>query len=199
MKVPQIPVWLAKIVTILGGGGLAVIAFLDSSVLSFPFVTDLLFMDFVIHHPARMPYYTVMAVFGSLAGCIWLYLLAEKGGVAYRRKRGPKPGGRIRGWVARHAFLSVFVPAILPPPMPFKAFVVAEGVVEVPLRTFVSGILCGRGFRYTVEGLFAIEYGKNVERFMLQNKTVTILVPILSIALIYFLTRWLLRPAPADS
>ncbi|MHB8754342.1 MAG: YqaA family protein [Candidatus Acidiferrales bacterium] len=198
MIVPKIPGWLTRIVMILGGGGLFVIAFLDSSVLSFPFVTDLLYMDFVIHRPGRMLYYAGMATFGSLAGCIWLYLLAKKGGEAYRRKRGPKPGGRIRHWVHRHAFLSVFVPAILPPPMQFKMFVVAEGVVEVPLRTFVLGILGGRGLRFTLEGAFAIEYGGNVASLMLHHKIASLVVPIVLISLIYFVSRWLLKPEPAE-
>lgn len=198
VKIPKIPGWLTRIVAILGGGGLFVIAFLDSSVLSFPFVTDLLFMDFVIQRPGRMAYYAVMTTFGSLAGCIWLYLLAKKGGEAWRRKRGPKPGGRIRRWVNQNAFLSVFVPAILPPPMQFKLFVIAEGIAEVPRSTFVLGILCGRGLRYTVEGLFAIHYGENVEREMLQHKVATLLIPIALITVIYFVSRWLWRPAPAE-
>ncbi|MGH9865291.1 MAG: YqaA family protein [Candidatus Acidiferrales bacterium] len=197
MKTPKIPGWLTKIVMVLGGGGLFVIAFLDSSVLSFPFVTDLLFMDFVIQRPARMAYYAVMATFGSLAGCIWLYLLAKKGGEAWRRKRGPKPDGRIRRWVNENAFLSAFVPAILPPPMQFKLFVIAEGIAEVPRSTFVLGILCGRGLRYTVEGILAIRYGGNVASIMLKHKVATLVIPIVLISLIYFLSRWLLRPSPA--
>lgn len=192
---PKVPGWLAHIVGLLGGAGLFVVAFLDSSVLSFPFVTDLLFMEFVIHRPARILYYIVAATVGSLAGCIWLYLLAKKGGEAYRRRRGARPEGRIRTWVIRHSFLSVFVPSIVPPPAPFKAFIVAEGVIQVPLRTFVLGLLAGRGLRYTIEGLFAFEYGRAVETFMLQHKVVTIAVPLVSITLIYFVTRWLIKPS----
>jgi len=192
---PKVPGWLARIVTLLGGAGLFVVAFLDSSVLSFPFVTDLLFMEFVIRRPARILYYIAAATLGSLAGCVWLYLLAKKGVEAYRRKRGEKPDGRIRRWVARHAFLSVFVPSILPPPAPFKAFVIAEGIAEVPLRTFVLGLLAGRGLRYGVEGIFALEFGQRVEGFMLQNKLVTIAASLVSIALIYIVVRSLHSPA----
>ncbi|HVA71764.1 MAG TPA: hypothetical protein VNF02_01535 [Candidatus Limnocylindrales bacterium] len=198
MAIPKMPAWLTRIVAILGGSGLFVIAFLDSSILSFPFVTDLLFMDFVIHRPGRVVYYASMATAGSLAGCIWLYLLAKKGGEAYRKKRGLKSGGRIRHWVHQHAFLSVFVPAILPPPMQFKLFVIAEGVVEVPLRTFVLGILSGRGLRYALEGFFAIEYGEKVAQIMLQHKVASLVVPIVLISLIYFLSRWLLRPGAPE-
>lgn len=195
---PKVPGWLARIVTVLGGAGLFVVAFLDSSVLSFPFVTDLLFMEFVIRRPARILYYVAAATIGSLAGCIWLYLLAKKGGEAYRRRRGEKPDGRIRRWVARHSFLSVFLPSILPPPAPFKAFVIAEGIAEVPLRTFILGLLAGRGLRYAVEGIFAFEYGQRVESFMMQNKLVTIGASIVSIALIYIVVRSLHSPASSS-
>lgn len=193
MKAPTVPAWLTRIVNAIGGGGLFVIAFLDSSVLSFPFITDLVFIDFVIRHHRRMPYYAAMAAAGSLAGSIWLYLLAKKGGEAYRKKRHKQPG-RIQTLVHRHAFLSVFLPSILPPPFPFKAFVIAEGAAQVALRTFVIGILIGRGLRYAVEGVFAIKYGDAVENVMMQHKLMTILTPIVLIGAIYALTRWLLKP-----
>jgi membrane protein YqaA with SNARE-associated domain len=193
VKAPTVPAWLARLVSFIGGGGLFVIAFLDSSVLSFPFVTDLIFIEFVIRHPRRMPYYAAMAAAGSLAGGIWLYLLAKKGGEAYRKRHHQGPG-RIQALVHRHAFLSVFLPSILPPPFPFKAFVIAEGATQVPLRTFLIGALFGRGFRYIVEGVFAIKYGNAVASVMLQHKLMGILVPIVLIGVIYALARWLLKP-----
>lgn len=195
VKAPQIPKWLTRIVGFSGGAGLFVVSFLDSSVLSFPFITDLLYMEFVIQRPVRMPYYALMATAGSLSGCIWLYILSKKGGSAYRRRRGSKQPGRIQNLVQRHAFLSVILPAILPPPMPFKAFVIAEGVAEVPLRTFIIGVLAGRGLRYALEGILAMKYGHAVENVMLQNKTLSIVVPLVLFGAIYALTRWLLKPA----
>ena len=196
MKAPKLPGWLTHIVGAIGGAGLFVIAFLDSSVLSFPFITDLLFIDFVLQHHARMLYYAGMAAAGSLAGCIWLYLLAKKGGEAYRKRHGNKAPGRIQELVQRRAFLSVFLPSILPPPFPFKAFVLAEGVAQVPIRTFLFGVLVGRGLRYTVEGVFALKYGRAVEDFMMRNKTIMIVAPLVLIGVIYVFTRWLLKPAP---
>ena len=192
-KTPKVPKWITKIISISGGAGLFVIAFLDSSVLSFPFITDLLYMQFVVQRPRRLAYYLFMATAGSLAGCIWLYILSKKGGEAYRKRHARKAPGRIQSLVQEHAFLSVFLPAVLPPPMPFKAFVIAEGVAQVPLRTFVIGILIGRGVRYAIEGILAVEYGKAVEAFMMENKALTIIAPILLIGAVYALTRWLLK------
>jgi membrane protein YqaA with SNARE-associated domain len=166
----KLPGWLQHYVLGMGGGGLFLVAFLDSSVLSFPVVTDLLVIQQSNHNPARMPYYAAMASLGSLFGCIWLYLLAKKGGEAYFRGHAKHRADRIRKWVDDHAFLSVFIPAILPPPMPFKAFVAAEGVFQVPLRTFVLALLLGRGLRYFAEGMLAIRYGDAVGRALVEHK-----------------------------
>lgn len=195
MREPRLPRWLTHVVSAIGGAGLFVVAFLDSSVLSFPFITDLLFIEFVLQHHGRMLYYAGMAAAGSLAGSIWLYLLAKKGGEAYRRRHQKKARGRIQGMVQKHAFLSIFVPSILPPPFPFKAFVIAEGVAEVPLKTFALGVLIGRGLRYTVEGLFALKYGVELVDIMMRNKTLLIVVPLVLFGVIYALTLWLLKSA----
>ena len=181
----------------LGGGGLFVLAFLDSSVLSFPLMTDLIVLEQSILHPARMPYYTAMATLGSLAGCVWLYLIAKKGGEAYFHSKAGRHGARIRAWVERNAFLSVAVPAILPPPMPFKVFVLASGVFQVPLRTFVLALLVGRGVRYFAEGLLAVRYGEAATRFLIEKKDQFAGIVLALMLVSYLLSRWLFcRPDP---
>jgi len=164
----RLPLWLAKMVAVMGGGGLFAATFLDSSVLSLPFVADALVIELSIQKPARMPYYCAMAALGSLAGCIWIYLLAKKGGEAYfHRHRGAH---KVKAWVQRNAFLSAFVPSILPPPFPFKIFVLGEGVFQVPLKTFVLALLLGRGLRYFIEGILAVRYGDAVLLFLMAHK-----------------------------
>jgi membrane protein YqaA with SNARE-associated domain len=184
--IPRLPRWLAHLVASLGTAGLFAAAFLDSSVLSFPFVTDLLVIEFSIHHRAWMMAYVAIATFGSLAGCVWLYLLGKKGGEAYYRKRERQEPGKMRLWVSQHAFLSVFIPALFPPPIPYKVFVIAEGVFQVPMRTFVLGVLAGRGLRFAIEGLFAARYGVASETYLLTHKLLLLAIPIVlsSIALV---------------
>src|ERR1700685_87658 len=92
----KLPAWLAHLVATLGGLGFILVAFLDSSVLSFPVVTDLLVIEESIQNPARMPYYALMATVGSLAGCFWLYLLARKGGEAFFHSPAGRPSERAR-------------------------------------------------------------------------------------------------------
>ena len=87
----QIPHWLQRLSPHWAAAACSSSAFLDSSVLSFPFVADALVFQLAYTNPARMPYYVAMASIGSLAGCIWLYLLAKKGGEAYFHRHA---GGR---------------------------------------------------------------------------------------------------------
>jgi membrane protein YqaA with SNARE-associated domain len=195
----KLPGWLQKTVAAMGGGGLFVVAFLDSSVLSFPFVTDALVIELSLQRPARMPYYAAMAALGSLAGCIWLYLLAKKGGEAYFRRHAGTGADKAKRWVENNAFLSVFVPAILPPPMPFKIFVIAEGVFQVPLRTFILALLVGRGLRYFAEGLLAVRYGDAALQLLVAHSRAFALSVAAVLLLLYIAKRLLLRESSARS
>jgi membrane protein YqaA with SNARE-associated domain len=162
--------WALALTGAYGGLGLFLVAFLDSSVLSFPIANDLIVIQLSIQQPQRMPYYAFMATLGSLAGSVFLYFLAKKGGEAMFRKRAGARAERIRSWLERNAFLSVAIPSVLPPPMPFKAFVLAAGVFQIPMRTFVFALIVGRGFRYVAEGILAIRYGKDAITLLQQNK-----------------------------
>ena len=185
--------WLQGAAVSLGGVGVFAIAFFDSSVLSFPFFDDLLVMHLSMRAPARMPYYALMAVVGSLAGCFWLYYLAKKGGeVMYRRRTGQR-AERVRAWVQRNGFLSVVIPSILPPPMPFKVFVLAAGVFEVPMRTFALALVVGRGLRFFGEGFLAIRYGEAATRYLVENKLEFTAILVVTIVLSYLAVRWLFR------
>src|SRR5262249_13894400 len=116
-------------------------------------------MELSSRHPARMPYFALMATAGSLAGCLCVYWLARKGGEAYYRKKQGHPPGRIRRLVQRYPLASVFFPAIAPFPVPFKPFVIAQGVFQVPMPAFLVGTLLGRGCLFMAEGLFGARYG----------------------------------------
>ena len=140
-----------------------------------------------------MPYYCAMAALGSLAGCIWLYLLAKKGGEAFFQRHAGKGALQAKRWVQSNAFLSAFLPAVLPPPMPFKPFILAEGVFQVPLKTFVSALLLGRGLRYFIEGILAVRYGDAVLVYLTAHKTGFWISAVAIIAAAYAASR-LLRP-----
>jgi len=190
---PKSPAWLQRIIATMGGPGLFVVTFFDSSVLSFPFIADGLLIDLAIQRPLRMPLYATMAALGSLAGCIWLYWLAKKGGEAYFHRHAGKHAVRARQWVANNAFLSVFIPAILPPPFPFKIFVLAEGVFQVPLPTFVVALLLGRGLRYFAEGIFGVKYGSHSLIFLTTHGPAFAIATFAILLLLYLVSRLLLH------
>jgi membrane protein YqaA with SNARE-associated domain len=196
---PHIPIWLQRLIALMGSGGLFVVAFLDSSVLSFPFVTDALVIELCVDKPVRMPLYVARAALGSLAGCIWIYLLARKGGAAYFHHRHARGADRARRWVEHNAFLSVFIPSILPPPLPFKIFVLAEGGFQVPPKTFILAILLGRGLRYTLEGLLAVRYGDAVLLFLRKHGVALLLAMLAVMAVLYALNRLFHHEPARDS
>lgn len=145
----------------LGGLGLFVIAALDSSFLSFPQVNDLLVLYLSTKYPERMPYYAGMTTLGSLAGCFALYAVARKGGEVFLRKRFS--AGRVDSGKAiyqRFGLLAVLVPALLPPPTPFKIFVLMAGIAGVAPWRFGLAIAIGRGVRYFGQGYLAVRYGE---------------------------------------
>src|SRR5580692_3263304 len=189
---PQIhlPRWLQGIVASGGGLGLFLIAFLDSSVLTFPVINDLLLIDLSIRNPARMPYYAAMATLGSVGGCLLLYYLARKGGEAMFQKQAGPRAQQIRAWIERNGFLSILVTALLPPPTPFKVFVIAAGALEMPVRTFVLGLLAARAIRFFGEGFLAIRYGDQAGQFLLTHKLEVAGIVGLVVLLLYLASRF---------
>lgn len=190
----QLPPWLRALIGPLGGLSLFVVGFLDSSVLPLPIINDLLLIRFTIHSPRLMPYYVLMATLGSLAGCFWLYFLAKKGGEAMFRRSAGGRAEKIHGWVQRNKFLSVAIPAILPPPLPFKPFVLAAGVFQIPMDSFAIALIVGRGLRYSIEGFLAMRYGEQATRYLVQNKLEFTLIIVMTLALTYASWRWLFGP-----
>ncbi|MBI3405508.1 MAG: hypothetical protein HY046_08635 [Acidobacteria bacterium] len=195
LKLAAITNWFLALTGSLGGLGLFLVAFLDASVLTFPVANDLLVIQLSAQNPARMPYYAVMATFGSLLGCIWLYYLAKKGGELMFRKRAGARAERIRGWVQRNTFLSIAVPSLLPPPMPFKIFVLAAGVFQAPLRTMCIALVIARSLRYFGEGYLAVRYGTEAAAYLRTHSLQFTLVVLGLLLASYLVTRWLFRKA----
>ena len=146
--------WLYGFALGLGGPGLFAIAFLDSSFVSLPQINDILVVLMVTRYKAWMPYYAGMATLGSIAGCYAIYYLAERGGEAFLRKRArSKNVDRALALYQRHGLMALMIPAILPPPAPFKLFVLMAGVAGVRPMQFVLAIALARGARYLVLGV----------------------------------------------
>jgi membrane protein YqaA with SNARE-associated domain len=177
----------------LGAPGLVLVAFLDSSFLSLPEVTDILVVVLVIKRPDLWVWHALFATLGSVAGCYALFLVGRKGGEVVLRKRF-KAQNVDRGLeiFRRYGLFAVVVPAILPPPMPFKIFVLMAGVARVRPLTFLIAAMIGRGFRYGSEALLAYWYGEQATKFIRQNLPTVSLwlgVTIAVLAIVYIVWR----------
>jgi membrane protein YqaA with SNARE-associated domain len=152
--------WVYGLAVSLGGLGVFACAYLDSSFVSLPQINDILVVVMATRNKPLMPYYAAMATLGSVAGCYTIYFLAEKGGETFLRKR-LRQGHVERALAAfkRHGLMALIVPALLPPPAPFKLFVLAAGLAEVRPLSFVLAIALARGARYLALGILAINYG----------------------------------------
>lgn len=159
--------WVQASAVALGGPGLFLIAFLDSSFLSFPEVVDLLIIVLVTAHKQRVLYYALLPTLGSMAGCFTLYMVGRKGGEAFLRRRFSEANvARALGVFRRYGLLAVAVPSLLPPPFPFKPFVLAAGVAGVRPLDFLLAVGVGRGVRYFGEAMLAYWYGERAAQFI---------------------------------
>jgi membrane protein YqaA with SNARE-associated domain len=182
----------------MGAPGILLVAFLDSSILSLPEIADILVIYMVTKNPALFPLYVGSAILGSLAGCMVLYYIGKKGGAALVHKRFDSAAvGRTLDAFRRHGIMAVLVPSVLPPPAPFKPFVLLAGVADISATRFAVAILIGRGARYVLEGLLALWYGERALAYMqrhgLQVAVITITVLVVGFVIYLYWPRR--RPA----
>ena len=144
-----------------GGSGIFGVSFLDSSFVPLPEISDLMVVVMVMQHQAWMPYYAAMATAGSIAGCYVIYALARKGGSGFlQRRMSLRRGDQVLALYRRYGLLALMIPAVLPPPAPFKVFVLLAGVAGVSPLKFVLGVGLARAVRYLVLGGLTIAYGE---------------------------------------
>jgi membrane protein YqaA with SNARE-associated domain len=154
----------------LGAPGLFLVAFLDSSFLSLPEIADLLVVYMVTHHKQRVVVYAVAATLGSIGGCLLMYVVGRKGGEALVRKRFTTATvDRAMAAFRRHGLMAVLIPSLLPPPAPFKVFVLLAGVAGIDAHKFVAAVALGRGVRYVILGLLAVRFGDRALGYMHRN------------------------------
>ncbi len=154
--------WLER----LGGVGLILLALADNSVVPLPGSMDALTVILSAHQKNWWPYYAVMATIGGLTGGYVTYALGRKGGKEALEKKLPKPKAeRIYDLFNRHGFWSLFLPALLPPPVPFSPFLVAAGALQYSRRKFLIAVGVARIIRYTVLAYLGSRYSRQIFGF----------------------------------
>ena len=181
----HVPIYVA-------GPAMIVIGALDSSLLSLPEINDYLVVARCYTHPKAVFFFPMFAAIGSVLGCLLLYTILKRGGLAVLHRRFKlEHVQRVEHAYARFGVLALAVPALLPPPMPFKIFIATAGALQFPRRKFLLTILISRSLRYYTEGVLAVFYGERVLRFLRDNglMIVAIVLSLCVIALaIYLLT-----------
>src|SRR5438874_4323916 len=182
--------FLVHVPLYVAGPAMILIGALDSSLLSLPEVNDYLVMARCYTHPRTVYFFPMFAAIGSVLGCSLLYTILRRGGqaVLHRRFRIDHVL-RVERAYARFGILALAVPALLPPPMPFKIFVATAGALQFPRRRFLLTILVSRSLRYYTEGVLAVFYGERVLRFLRDNglMIVTIVGGLCLLALVVYL------------
>ena len=179
----SVPLYIAAPVMVLIGA-------LDSSLLSLPEINDYLVVARCYAHPRAVFIFPLFAAIGSVLGCLLLYTIIRRGGQTVLRRRFRADHiQRVEAAYARFGILALAIPALLPPPMPFKIFVATAGAMEFPRQRFLITILVARSLRYYVEGTLAVFYGERVLRFLKDNglMIISIVAGVCLLALVAYL------------
>lgn len=178
-----------------------IIGALDSSLLSLPEINDYLVVGRCFKDHSAVWYFPLFAATGSVLGCLLLYTIVRRGGQAVLRKRFSLQSiKRVERAYERFGFLAIGIPAILPPPLPFKIFVATAGALEYPRWKFLLTVMIARSLRYYVEGILAVYYGRRVLLFMKDNGLVIISIVatalLIGLAIYFFVKRRLVKGTP---
>lgn len=180
----SVPIYIAAPAMVLIGA-------LDSSLLSLPEINDYLVVGRCYKYPSAAFYFPLFAAAGSVLGCLLLYTIMRRGGQALLRKRfKPESIKKVERAYERFGVFAIAIPAILPPPLPFKIFVATAGTLEYPRWKFLLTVMIARSFRYYVEGILAVYYGRRVILFMKDNGLVILSIVAavaLLVVVIYYL------------
>ncbi|MFZ0136650.1 MAG: VTT domain-containing protein [Candidatus Sulfotelmatobacter sp.] len=153
--------WILHVLAPLGIWGVFAIAFADSALLGMP--VDAIVAFYVYRDHRQFLFYVVMASLGSALGSIPLYVIGYLGGEKVLRKRiSEERFQQIHRSFEQHEFWALMFPGMLPPPMPFKIFVLGAAVFEMRFRDFMAAIFAGRFVRFFVLSLLTLWFGPQI-------------------------------------
>ncbi len=154
-------IWLLALLKPLGFWGAGAMAFIDAGV--FPIPMDLFLATYVWADKKHFYIYVLISAAGSALGGLVFFLLGRAGGELFLMKRINRARfEQLRDRFEKQEFLALMIPSILPPPTPWKLFVIAAGVFEMRLITFLLAVFVGRVIRNLITALLTIEYGPEI-------------------------------------
>jgi membrane protein YqaA with SNARE-associated domain len=148
----------------LGVWGAFGIAAVDAAFLGLPL--DPVVAGYVYNDRSRFLLYAIMASAGSALGSLIIYAIGYSGGELLLRKRiSSQRFDKIRSSFEKREFWALMIPSMLPPPAPFKLFVLSAGVFEMHFTHFLLAIFCGRMVRFLVLSVLTLFFGPHVVSF----------------------------------
>jgi len=152
-----------------GALGVLAIALMDAAFIPLPGGPDVVVMALAHHNHAMTPVYIIAAVVGSTIGSLFLYYIAHKGGQAALRTFSSDKRARVENLINRYDIWALLLAAVLPPPFPFKLFVLSAGAFRMQLWRFITAMVIGRGVRFILEGWMAVRYGEQAADIFKQH------------------------------
>ena len=153
--------WLHR----LGGPGLILLAQVDNSPIPVPGSMDVLLIILASSRKELWWYYAIMATVGAVIAGYITYRLSAKGGKeTLEKKLGEQRAKKVYSIFEKYGFLSVFLGAMAPPPVPMSAFLMAAGAMQYPFKKFLAALTLGRAIRYSLLAYFASVYGHTILR-----------------------------------
>ena len=180
---------LTAFLVALGPWGILALAFIDAGI-PIPNGLDILVVLLSVKEPTSAPLWAALAVLGSSAGNFVLFYLSRKGGERLLKKEAPESyRQRFRLWFNRYGLVTVFIPALIPIPMPLKFFVVSSGMLRIGWGYFLGTLLLARTLRYGGEAYLGSQLGEHSIRFIPDHaRELTAVAALLAVAL-YLLIR----------
>lgn len=180
---------LGQFLALYGGWGLLGISFFDSSFVPLPGLNDLLLLHLCGQHPERAILYALATTTGSVLGCYVMFGLARGGARFLWRGQRSASLARAHQWLEKNEFATLLVASLLPPPAPFKAFLLAAGALRVNAWRFGLALMVGRSLRFGTEAFLGARYGAAAEAYLKANFVPASLAIVLAVIAATFLYR----------
>ncbi len=174
----------------LGPWGVFGIAFLDSAAWGIP--VDPVVASYIFNRPSGLWLYALMAAAGSSIGSLIPYSIGRAGGELLLLKRIDRHKlERLRDRFESQEFWALAIPAILPPPTPFKLLVLSAGVFEMRIPLFLLAVFLGRLVRFLSIGFLTVRYGPQIVAItmrLMREHLILLLLALAFLGLVIFLT-----------
>jgi membrane protein YqaA with SNARE-associated domain len=175
-----------------GAFGVFTVALLDSTFVPMPGGADAVTLLLSNARPAWWPIYAAAATLGSVAGCVILYYISRRAGRSALSRFSESKQTRVKELIERYDVLSVLVASLLPPPFPFKVFVISAGVFRFSVLRFALAIAAGRALRFALEGYLAARYGERAKDIFTHYYPYVALV-IAALVVVFFVVKRLMK------